>query len=150
MDLNVLVLCYEGHIRGTPKSVIERGRWVYTIEGVYMDQNNSHWPFKTNEPNFEFELILWKLETMHVNFCLLKCHGFSKGRSSELGIRPLWFSYAVKSYQIGYISSFWKNSRQVWYDIAIFDMILLHGAVSKFEHLHIMGVFKFKLRAMYT
>ena len=31
-----------------------------------MDQNNSHWPFKTNEPNFEFELILWKLETLHV------------------------------------------------------------------------------------
>ena len=32
-----------------------------------MDQNNSHWPFKTNEPNFKFEVILWKLETLHVN-----------------------------------------------------------------------------------
>ena len=32
-----------------------------------MDQNNSNWPFKTNEPNFKFELILWKLETLHVN-----------------------------------------------------------------------------------
>ena len=31
-----------------------------------MDQNNSHWPKKTNEPNFEFELIFWKLETLHV------------------------------------------------------------------------------------
>ena len=68
MEFNVLVLCYEGHIRGTPKSVIVRGRWVYTIEGVYMDQNNSHWPFKSNKPNFEFELILWKLETLHVNY----------------------------------------------------------------------------------
>ena len=26
VDLNVIVLCYEGYIRGTPKLVIERGR----------------------------------------------------------------------------------------------------------------------------
>ena len=67
MDLNVIVLCFEGYIRGTPKLVIERGRWVYTIEGgsiwiktAYIDQN-------TNEPNFKFELLNWKLETLHVN-----------------------------------------------------------------------------------
>ena len=66
MEFNMLVLCYECHIRGTSKLVIKRGGWVYTIKGVYMDQNNSHWPFKTNKPNFKFELILWKLETLHV------------------------------------------------------------------------------------
>ena len=38
----MLVLWYEGHIRGAPKLLIEKGRWVYTIEGVYMDQNNLH------------------------------------------------------------------------------------------------------------
>ena len=67
----MLVLCYEGHIMGAPKLVIERGRGVYTIEGAYMDQNNSHWPFKTNQPNFEFELIPWKLEALHVKDTLL-------------------------------------------------------------------------------
>ena len=36
-----------------------------------MDQNNSHWPFKTNKPNFEFELILWKLETLHVKYVVI-------------------------------------------------------------------------------
>ena len=33
-----------------------------------MGQNNSHWPLKTNIPNFEFELNLWKLAAQHVNF----------------------------------------------------------------------------------
>ena len=40
-----------------------------------MDQNNSHWPFKTNEPNFEFELILWKLETLHVKYDIVALNG---------------------------------------------------------------------------
>ena len=38
-----------------------------------MDQNNSHWPFTTNETNFKFEHILWKLETLHVKTFRIKC-----------------------------------------------------------------------------
>ena len=53
-----------------------------------MDQNNSHWPFKTNEPNFEFELILWKLETLHVKV-LMPILGFGTTRIHVLHV--LWF-----------------------------------------------------------
>ena len=35
----------------------------------------------------------------------------------------------AKSYQIGRISSFKKNSRQIRYDIAIFSIILLHSKI---------------------
>ena len=58
VEFNVLVLCYEGHIRGTPKLIIERGWWVHTIEGVYMDQNSSHGRVRGGGGNFKFEHIL--------------------------------------------------------------------------------------------